>query len=64
MIRNLRKKKWIVYAKRPFAGAGQVLDYLGRYTHRVAISNNRVVSLQNGAVTFTYRDRADYNKKS
>lgn len=63
MIRNLRKKKWIVYAKRPFAGAGQVLDYLGRYTHRVAISNNRIVSLQNGAVTFTYRDRADHNKK-
>ena len=63
MIRTLRKKKWIVYAKRPFAGPAQVLDYLGRYTHRVAISNNRIVSMQKDTVTFTYRDRADENKK-
>lgn len=63
MIRTLRKKKWIADAKRPFAGPGQVLDYLGRYTHRVAISNNRIVSMQNSTVTFTYRDRADENKK-
>ncbi len=62
MIRTLRKKQWIVYAKRPFAGPDQVLDYLGRYTHRVAISNNRIVSMQNGTVTFTYRDRSDENK--
>jgi hypothetical protein len=63
MIRTLRKKDWIVYAKRPFAGSQQVLDYLGRYTHRVAISNNRIVSMQDAAVTFTYRDRADENNK-
>lgn len=62
MIRTLRKKRWIVYAKRPFAGPCQVLDYLGRYTHRVAISNNRIVSMQKNTVTFTYRDRADENK--
>jgi hypothetical protein len=63
MIRTLRKKKWIVEARAPFAGPGPVLQYLGRYTHRVAISNNRIVSMQKGAVTFTYRDRADNNKQ-
>ena len=63
MIRALRKKNWIVYAKPPFAGPQQVLDYLGRYTHRVAISNNRIKSLQKGRVTFTYRDRADKDKQ-
>jgi hypothetical protein len=61
LIHDLRKKIWIVYAKRPFAGPDQVLEYLGRYTHRVAISNNRIVAIQNGAVSFTYRDRADGN---
>ena len=61
LIRSLRKNKWIVYAKRPFAGPEQVLEYLGGYTHRVAISNNRLKSLQNGTVTFSYRDRADGN---
>lgn len=57
LIQSLFQTKWIVYAKRPFAGPQQVLEYLGRYTHRVAISNNRIVSVQNGKVTFTYRDR-------
>jgi hypothetical protein len=57
LIQSLFQTKWIVYAKRPFAGPEQVLEYLGRYTHRVAISNNRIVSVQNGKVTFTYRDR-------
>ena len=52
----LRKKKWVVYAKKPFAGPQQVLDYLGRYTHRVAISNNRIVNLDDGQVTFRYKD--------
>ena len=42
--------EWVVYAKRPFAGPAQVLDYVGRYTHRVAISNNRLVSMDNGKV--------------
>jgi hypothetical protein len=56
--RSLRRKPWVVYAKKPFAGAEQVLDYLGRYTHRVAISNDRILDLSQGAVTFAYRDRA------
>jgi hypothetical protein len=64
MIHELKKKDWIVYAKRPFAGPEQVLDYLGRYTHRVAISNHRLVAFENGRVTFTYRDRADENQKN
>jgi hypothetical protein len=57
LIRSLSQTTWIAYAKRPFAGPQQVLEYLGRYTHRVAISNNRIVSIENGKVTFTYRDR-------
>ncbi|MBL7204903.1 MAG: IS91 family transposase [Desulfobacteraceae bacterium] len=57
LIKSLSKVKWIAYAKSPFAGPEQVLEYLGRYTHRVAISNNRIVSIDNGKVTFTYRDR-------
>ncbi len=59
LIQSLFRTKWIVYAKRPFAGPEQVLEYLGRYTHRVAISNNRIMSTQNGKVTFTYIDRKD-----
>ena len=57
LIQSLSKVQWIAYAKAPFAGPQQVLEYLGRYTHRVAISNNRIVSMDNGKVTFTYRDR-------
>ena len=52
----LPKKKWVVYAKKPFAGPQQVLDYLGRYTHRVAISNNRILNIEDGQVTFRYKD--------
>jgi hypothetical protein len=62
LIKSLSKVKWIAYAKRPFAGPQQVLDYLGRYTHRVAISNNRIISILNGKVTFTYRDRQRDNE--
>jgi predicted Zn-ribbon and HTH transcriptional regulator len=62
LIDALSKTKWITYAKRPFAGPEQVLEYLGRYTHRVAISNNRIVSIDNGSVTFTYRDRKRDNE--
>ncbi len=51
-----RKTEWVVYAKRPFAGPEQVLDYLGRYTHRIAISNQRLCSLDDGAVRFRYTD--------
>jgi Putative transposase len=46
----------VVYAKRPFAGPEQVLDYVGRYTHRVAISNNRLLDIEQGKVTFRYKD--------
>jgi len=52
----LRKAKWVVYAKPPFAGPHQVLDYVGRYTHRVAISNNRLLDMQDGHVQFRYKD--------
>jgi hypothetical protein len=51
-----RAKEWVVYAKRPFAGPEQVLDYVGRYTHRVAISNNRLLDIDGGKVTFRYKD--------
>lgn len=47
---------WVVYAKRPFAGPQQVLDYVGRYTHRVAISNNRLLDIENGQVCFEWKD--------
>ena len=57
LIEAVSEKQWIAYAKRPFAGPEQVLEYLGRYTHRVAISNNRIISCNNGEVTFTYKDR-------
>src|ERR1700730_6991961 len=52
----LREAEWVVYAKRPFAGPEQVLDYVGRYTHRVAISNNRLLDIAESKVTFRYND--------
>jgi len=55
-LRSLRRIEWIVYAKRPFGGPQQVLDYLGRYTHRVAIANSRLISLTDGHVQFRWRD--------
>lgn len=61
MLDQAAKKDWVVYCKPPVAGAEQVLSYLGRYTHRIAISNSRLLSMQDGRVTFTYRDRADGN---
>ena len=54
---------WVVYAKRPFAGPAQVLDYVGRYTHRVAISNNRLVSMDDGKVSFRWKDYRDDNRQ-
>jgi hypothetical protein len=51
-----RKTEWVVYAKRPFGGPQQVLEYLGRYTHRVAISNNRLIDFADGEVTFRWKD--------
>lgn len=61
--RTLRRKAWIVYSKAPFAGPQKLLDYLGRYTHRVAISNHRLLACEHGEVRFAYRDRADGNRK-
>ena len=58
LLADLRKKAWVVYAKRPFAGPEQVLEYLGRYTHRTAIGNERLVSAEANAVRFRYKDYA------
>jgi predicted Zn-ribbon and HTH transcriptional regulator len=62
LLTSLFKANWIAYAKRPFADPQQVLEYLGRYTHRVAISNNRIISIDNGKVSFTYQDRQRNNE--
>jgi hypothetical protein len=58
------KKEWVVYAKSPFGGPSQVLDYLGRYTHRVALSNNRLLNLDNGMLTFAWKDYRHNSRKS
>jgi hypothetical protein len=55
-LRPLRGIEWVVYAKRPFGGPQQVLDYLGRYTHRVAIANSRLIALAGGQVRFRWKD--------
>jgi predicted Zn-ribbon and HTH transcriptional regulator len=62
-LRPLFRSRWVVYAKRPFGGAQHALRYLGQYTHRVAISNHRLVALADGMVTFRWRDSAHKNKK-
>jgi hypothetical protein len=62
-LRPLFRKNWVVYSKPPFGGPEYVLHYLGRYTHRVAISNHRLVSLADGQVTFRWRDSADHNQQ-
>lgn len=66
LVRSLRQKQWVVYAKRPFASPEKVLDYLGRYTHRVALSNNRILAVaetnEGPHVTFSYRDRKHGNR--
>ncbi|HTC31751.1 MAG TPA: IS91 family transposase [Bryobacteraceae bacterium] len=62
-LRPLFRTPWVVYAKRPFGGAQHALRYLGQYTHRVAISNHRLVALADGLVTFRWRDSAHKNKK-
>ena len=58
-IVRAKESDWVVYAKRPFAGPQQVLDYVGRYTHRVAISNNRLIDIDNGRVQFHWKDYRD-----
>ena len=58
LLRSLYEKDWVVYAKPPFGGPAQVLKYLARYTHRVAISNHRLLAMEDGRVTFSYKDYA------
>jgi hypothetical protein len=60
--RRIKGQSWVVHAKRPFGGPAEVLKYLARYTHRVAISNGRLVEMQDGRVTFRWRDSADHNR--
>jgi hypothetical protein len=62
-IKASRQKNWIVYAKKPFGSPQTVLDYLGRYTHRVALSNDRILAVHHGQVTLSYRDRKDGDRK-
>ena len=62
-LRPLFRPDWVVYAKRPFGGPQHVLHYLARYTHRVAISNHRIVNFADGKVTFRWKDYAHKNKK-
>jgi hypothetical protein len=61
LLRDLHRQSWVVYAKRPLGGPEQVLAYLGRYTHRVALSNDRLVSLDDDRVAFRWRDYADHH---
>lgn len=60
--RQLYHKKWVVYCKPPFNGVEGVFEYLSRYTHRIAISNNRILKIENGEVSFLWRDYSDGDK--
>lgn len=62
LVARMKACEWVVYAKRPFAGPQQVLEYVGRYTHRVAISNNRLLDMENGQVRFQWKDYRDDGK--
>jgi hypothetical protein len=62
-IKALHQKNWNVYAKKPFGSPRTVLDYLGRYTQRVALSNDRILKIENGKVLLSYRDRKDGDRK-
>lgn len=63
LLGGLWKQPWIVYAKEPFAGPRSVLAYLGRYTHRVALTNDRILEMADGHVRFRWRDYADGNRQ-
>ena len=63
LFRRLRAKKWNVYAKKPFGGPAQILNYLSRYTHRVAISNRRIISMEGDTITFSVKDYKNKDKK-
>lgn len=56
LVTELYKKEWVVYAKRPFNGPQSVIEYLGRYTHKIAISNHRIRGIEDGKVNFSYKD--------
>jgi hypothetical protein len=62
-LASVRKKEWVVYAKPPFAGPQQALDYVGRYTHRVALSNDRILDIEDGHVHFRWKDYRDDNRQ-
>lgn len=62
-IRELYKINWVAYAKEPFAGPEQVIEYLGRYTHKIAISNHRLLNIDQKGVTFRWRDYKDNKQK-
>jgi hypothetical protein len=61
-LRPVRKSKWVVYAKPPFAGPEQVLAYVARYTHRIAISNDRLIGIEEGKVRFRWKDYRNGNR--
>jgi hypothetical protein len=58
----LASKPWRVYSKPPFSGPEEVVRYIGRYTHRIAITDNRILSVENGQVRFSYKDNKEKNK--
>jgi hypothetical protein len=60
----LYDKEWVVYCKRPFGGPESVIRYLGRYTHRVALANHRIISMEEGKVTFFWKDYTDGKRKT
>ena len=62
LMQQMYEKEWIVYCKEPFKNAESVIQYLGRYTHRVAISNERIIKIEDGKVTFKWRDYKDNNQ--
>jgi hypothetical protein len=63
LLDQLSKIEWVVYAKAPFGGANQVLEYLGRYTHRVALSNDRLLNVEGEQVTFQYKDYRSHDRQ-
>ena len=62
LMQNMYNKEWVVYCKEPFNNAESVIKYLGRYTHRVAISNDRIVKVEDDKITLKWRDYKDNNK--
>jgi hypothetical protein len=63
LLKSLYKKKWVIFVKQPFASPLRVIQYLGNYTHRIAISESRISSYKNDSVTFSWKDYADDSKE-